>query len=124
MTVAGLMALAARTAPKAHGKDFVEVKVVTGEEVEALAAAMEEYGRASGKADFDRDGAGVRRSEAVLLVSLKNSQATGLNCGGCGFSTCAELTRRRGPEFDGALCAWRLLDLGIAIGSAVKQRVC
>jgi uncharacterized ferredoxin-like protein len=120
MTVAGLMALAARTAPKAHGKDFVEVKVVSGEEMEHLAAAMEEYGRISRKTDFDRDAAGVRRSEAVLLLSLKDPQTTGLNCGACGYATCAELTRRRGPEFDGPVCAWRLLDLGIAIGSAVK----
>ncbi len=42
--VAGLMALSARTAPKATGKDFVGIKVIEGEEVNRLADAMVQYG--------------------------------------------------------------------------------
>jgi uncharacterized ferredoxin-like protein len=121
-TVAGFMALSARTAPKAMGQDYLEIKVLTGEEVGALADAMIQYGEESGRPNYDRDGNNVRRSEAVLLISLRDSRNLGANCGACGFSSCmeAEKSRIEGPEFLGPLCAWRLLDLGIALGSAVK----
>ena len=39
-TVAGLMALAARTAPKACGIDSIKIEVLTGEEQKALGDAM------------------------------------------------------------------------------------
>ncbi|MBS4020994.1 MAG: hypothetical protein KGZ79_01035 [Dethiobacter sp.] len=120
-TVAQLMALSARTAPKAGGKDFVEIKVIKGEELNRLADDMVSYGEESGKGNFDRDGKNVRNSDAVLLLALKDAGKVGLNCGACGFSKCADLTEAvKGPEFDGPWCAWRLMDLGIALGSAVK----
>lgn len=120
--VAGLMALAARTAPKTAGKDFVELKVVDQEdELALLAAAMEKHGQLSGKQNWDRDGANVLHSQAVLLLSLKDARTAGLNCGACGFSRCSDLADlREGPEFSGPLCFWRAVDLGIALGSAVK----
>lgn len=118
---AELMAVSARTAPKGAGVDFVEIKVITGEQIQQLAQAMLAYGEQSGKGNFDRDGKNVARSEAVLLLSLKDAKPAGINCGACGFDRCTDLTeRRRGIEFDGPICAWRLLDLGIAAGSAVK----
>lgn len=119
--VAGLMALSARTAPKATGKDFVGIKVIEGEEVNRLADAMVQYGEESGKKNWDRDANNIRLSGAVLLISLDKPQPAGLNCGACGFKTCAELPKpREGTEFAGPLCAWRLMDLGIALGSAAK----
>lgn len=118
---AELMAISARTAPKTGGKDFVQTRVLSdSQEIGKLADAMLDYGRASGKKDFDRDGENVRNSAAVLLLSLKEPKTVGLNCGACGESKCEALKPREGSEFKGALCAWRLLDLGIAIGSAVK----
>jgi uncharacterized ferredoxin-like protein len=121
-TVAGLMALSARTAPKAIGQDYLEIKILTGEEIGALADEMFLYGKESGKPNFDRDSENVRKSQAVLLLSLLNAQNLGANCGACGFTSCAAAQDRRaeGPEFSGPICAWRLLDLGIALGSAVK----
>lgn len=119
--VAQLMALAARTAPKARGKDFVEIKVLEGRELARLADAMVAYGKESGRKDFDRDGENVRCSDAVVLLSLNRPQVAGLNCGACGYPSCAELAKLyEGPEFAGPLCAWRLIDLGIALGSAAK----
>ena len=38
--VADLMEVAARTAPKAVGKDFIEVKILTDEEKEKLGSEM------------------------------------------------------------------------------------
>ncbi len=120
--IAGMMAVAARTAPKSKGEDFVEITVLSGAKIKTLADAMVNYGLESKKPNFDRDGKNVRDSAAVLLLSLKKPAALGLNCGACGYDTCIELEDKltQGPEFAGPLCAWRLADLGIALGSAVK----
>ena len=121
-TVAKMMALAARTAPKAVGKDYLEIKIIEGDEVVKLAAEMIRYGEESGRPNYDRDGANVKDSQAVLLLGLKNPIPLGLNCGACGFATCSEMSKNLtlGPEFSGPLCVWRIVDFGIALGSAVK----
>jgi len=119
-TVAELMAISARTAPKAAGQDFVELKILTGADLELLGKEMAKFGEESGKKNFDRDGRNVAASDAVLLVGLKNPKVTGLNCGACGQPKCSMLASVEGPEFKGPLCAMRQIDLGIAIGSAVK----
>jgi uncharacterized ferredoxin-like protein len=120
-TIAELMAVAARTAPKAAGQDFVKTEIVEGDALVKLADAMLAYGAKTGKKNFDRDGKNIRDSAAVLLVGLKDGKSVGLNCGACGFKECKELPQaKEGPEFKGPHCAYRLLDLGIALGSAVK----
>ncbi|MCL6638733.1 MAG: DUF2148 domain-containing protein [Firmicutes bacterium] len=120
LLVAGLMALSARTAPKCLGQDFVRTRVIAGEDLAILAEAMERYGKEKGAANFDRDADNVRRSEALLLVALEDTKPLGLNCGACGHEKCSGLQPKEGPEFAGPLCAWRVLDLGIALGSAAK----
>ncbi len=121
-TVAKMMALAARTAPKAIGKDYLEIKIIEGDQVAKLADEMIRYGKESGRPNYDRDGANVKDSQAVLLLGLKNPIHLGLNCGACGFATCSEMSKNltAGPEFSGPLCVWRIVDFGIALGSAVK----
>lgn len=121
-TIAGMMAVAARTAPKAKGEDYIELKVLSGGELASLAEEMIKYGEETGRPNFDRDGINVRASDAVLLLSLLKPVYLGLDCGACGFDTCAEMEAnlKEGPEFRGPLCSWRLIDLGIALGSAVK----
>lgn len=118
--VAGLMELSARTAPKALGQDFIKARVISGEELVILADAMVRYGEDTGKVNFDRDAENIRCSEALLLLSLEQPKPVGLNCGACGKSSCSDLNSKEGPEFPGPLCAWRLIDLGIAVGSAAK----
>ena len=120
--VAQLMALSATTAPKSKGEDFVRTQVLTGQGLADLGSAMADYGQEAGKHNFDRDGANVAASEALLLVGLKKATPCGLDCGACGFATCADMLRhaRVDVEFQGPICAYRLLDLGIALGSAVK----
>ena len=119
-TAAELMAVSARTAPKAAGRDFVDIKVIGGEKIDKLADEMINYGIESGKGNFDRDGENVRDSGQVVLLSLNEADVLGLDCGACGFDKCEKLELKSGPEFDGPICAWRLMDLGIALGSAVK----
>ncbi len=118
--VADLMALSARTAPKAAGRDFISLKVIEGNDLTFLADEMVKYGEKTGKKNFDRDGKNVRESDALLLISLEAPDTIGLNCGACGNSRCADLEEHEGPEFIGPVCAWRLVDFGIAMGSAVK----
>jgi len=117
--VAELMSISARTAPKAAGKDFIVTAIVEGEDLAALAAKMYEFGERTGKGNFDRDGANVRDSAALLLIGIKDERALGLNCSACGAEKCIKPNAFEG-EFKGPHCAHRLLDMGIAIGSAVK----
>jgi len=118
-TVAELMTLSARTAPKSAGQDFVVVEIVEGENQRRLGEAMIAYGERTGKRKFDRDGQNVLASEVVVLVGLKDAKTLGLNCAACGSEACIQPNTTAG-EFCGPNCALRLLDLGIAIGSAVK----
>ncbi len=91
LNVAKLMVIAARTAPKARGEDKIKAAIVTGNEKDELANTMEEMGRV-------RDSKNVRNSGAVVLL---------------------------GVDFGTPIEEWinfkaKLLDLGIALGSAVK----
>jgi uncharacterized ferredoxin-like protein len=122
-TVAQLMAIAARTAPKSAGKDFIEIKILDGEDVKKLGEGMVRFGEEKKKKrNFDRDGKNTIESDVVVLIGLSNEKPVGLNCAACGYPTCADLTgaERTSGEFSGPHCAFRLLDLGIALGSAVK----
>ena len=117
--VAELMAIAARTAPKTVGEDFVAVRIAEGEALRRLGEGMIEYGKRSGKGNFDRDGKNVLSSSAVVLIGIKDADVVDLNCGACGAEACIVPNTYEG-EFKGPNCALRLLDMGIALGSAVK----
>jgi uncharacterized ferredoxin-like protein len=121
-TVTQMMAIAAITAPKAKGENFVAVEVLQGPVLQQLSQAMIAFGEKARKANFDRDGRNVAKSDAVMLIGLKEPNTAGLNCGACGYPSCAELLLQPAyeGEFRGPMCAYRLLDMGIAIGSAVK----
>jgi uncharacterized ferredoxin-like protein len=117
--VAELMALSARTAPKGRGDDFIVTGILEGKTLRTLADRMVEYGQRTRKDLFDWDADNVIHSGAVLLIGIKDAKALGLNCGACGQETCLTPNTYDG-EFSGPQCSLRMLDLGIAIGSAVK----
>jgi len=117
--VTALMEVAARTAPKAAGKDYIVVRTLKGDVLRDLAEKMVEFGIRTGKVNFDRDGKNVANSAAVVLIGIKDAATVGLNCGACGFEKCLKINTFEG-EFKGPQCAYRLLDMGIALGSAVK----
>jgi uncharacterized ferredoxin-like protein len=111
--VAQLMALAARTAPKAKGLDLLEIVVISGEEVARLSAKMTEIGDREKHPTFLRDAENIRQAQAILLLGSRR-QSVGLKyCSFCGWPNCAE------SEKAGAICAHNSGDLGIAVGSAV-----
>ena len=90
--------------------------------LQKLADEMVRFGARTGKKDFDRDAKGVAAADAMLLIGIKDAAALGLNCQACGFTSCAELDNQKKTdgEFKGPYCSFRMLDMGIALGSAAK----
>ena len=125
LQAAKLMLISARTAPKSAGIDDILAIVVYGKEKDAIVAEMEKIAeeRENASAGFKRDGQNLRDSEAVLLIGVRGKKKFGFNCGACGYPTCDEFgkaTKKRGQDFEGPNCIFKLLDLGIALGSATR----
>jgi len=123
LEAAKLMLISARTAPKSGGIDDVLTLIVYGEEKEALVREMERIGKERGIANFKRDAKNVRDSHVVVLVGVKGTKSFGLNCGACGYKNCENFKsagETMGQDFVGPNCILKVLDLGIALGSAVK----
>jgi uncharacterized ferredoxin-like protein len=125
-TVAGLMAIAARTAPKACGLDSIKIGIVTGKEQQALGNKMIAAAKETGM-DFLRiNGEQVKASDATVLIGVEGTKTLGINCGGCGYASCAEMVKaqkakkNKGSAYAGPNCVLKISDLGIAVGSAVK----
>ena len=124
--VAKLMALSARTAPKAKGVDVISVRIASGEELKTLAGSMKAFGDRSGHMFFHRDARNIEDSDCCVLIGVKGDSVLSLNCGGCGYPTCGDMLAARMEKhaselaFRGPNCVLRQADLGVAIGSAVK----
>ncbi|HTY15806.1 MAG TPA: DUF2148 domain-containing protein [Methanoregulaceae archaeon] len=125
-TVAGLMALSARTAPKGRGIDEIEIKIVTGGDLASLSEKMKAYGEVHNLAFFVRDGTSMALCDTCVLIGIREGTTTGIDCGGCGYPTCKDFfqafsqKKDRDTPFIGPNCTIRITDLGIAVGSAVK----
>jgi len=106
LRVAELMAAAAKTAPKARGVDNVVVAVIKNRnELDRLAKKMEELASEFGEF-FARDAKNVRDSEAVVLIGVK----------------VVDLGLKTPPDYKVDInTVMSLLNLGIALGSAVKM---
>ena len=135
------MLTAARTAPKARGVDIIEAILVEGDDLKILADKMVEIGNERNRPSFIRDAGNVLQAECIVAIGTRY-QSLGLNCGHCGFATCAERERGiycppvlggRGQRPEGVNnsqfsthnsqlsevpCALNSIDVGIAIGSA------
>lgn len=125
--VVKLMAASARTAPKAGGKDFLEIVVITKEEdLKRIAQAMKDYApKSTNEAYWLRDASNIENSQALLLVGLGKAVTAGYDCGGCGYPTCAEFSKHRELKekemgYSGPHCVMRMMDIGVALSSAAK----
>ena len=118
MEACKLMLASIRTAPKARGLDTISSCVLTGDEKKKIAQWLQEQDRPS---FFSRDGICVEKAQALLLVGVKG-EPVDLNCGGCGFETCRtfKTVEKKEGDYRGPNCVFKLIDLGIALGSAVK----
>ena len=110
LNVARQMMTAARTAPKGKGVDIIEVALVTDEDIKKLSEQLISLSEEKGMKFFLRDADNILSAECVLLIGTRELDQ-GLNCGHCGFPTCAERSA-------GVPCAINSVDVGIAIGSA------
>jgi uncharacterized ferredoxin-like protein len=120
--VAELMKSAAITAPKAAGQDFLEVKVATSDDMSKIVDEMFMIAKDRNIPGFERDGNNLKASQGLVLIGVKKHPGIGLDCTSCGFESCRafnEAARTQG-DFEGPNCMLRLLDLGIALGSAAK----
>ena len=124
--VAELMALAARTAPKGKGVDTIEVSVLAKKDLKALADRLGQLGVEKNIGFFLRDAKNIADADACILIGSRGDTVAGINCGACGYPTCAGLENARKKKklsftpYEGPNCAIRMTDLGIAVGSAVK----
>jgi uncharacterized ferredoxin-like protein len=137
--VAKLMAVAARTAPKTAGSDWVQIKLCTQEEKRNVADMMIKVAERKAKiveldnkdradaiiGDWKSDARVVGQANLMLLIGIQGRKVAKLNCGGCGFSDCAEMMKQKQltlekVDFPGPFCMFRMMDISIAAGSAVK----
>jgi uncharacterized ferredoxin-like protein len=129
-----LIAVAIRTAPKTCGEDNIVTCVASESQKERIAEMMEKKGRSKGKTNpleihyYQRDANNLRRSQAILLVGVKGtipkSLNNPLNCGACGYFSCNDFMKaekKMGEDYIGPLCIFQVIDLGVALGSAVKM---
>lgn len=117
LQIAMQMCAAARTAPKAHGKDTIHTLILTADDKNALADKMDAIGKElmgdKSNTWYGRDAANVRSSSAVVLIGVENIFRAVPHCGMCGHKNCQECNSV------GGRCAFAMIDLGIAISSAV-----
>lgn len=110
--IARKMAVAARTAPKTCGIDNIEVIAIDdGPAKKKIIEKMKEISKEETRPSFERDANSIEASPVIIVIGVKSNPA-GLNCGFCGYPTCAELSKTKG------VCAYNSIDLGIATDSA------
>jgi uncharacterized ferredoxin-like protein len=111
---ARFMVAAARTAPKTRGIDNIVTCVVDAKkDIRDLVLTMRAIAKRDNRPSIERDAGTIESLHAIVLLGVRRNPA-GLNCGFCGHSTCEEL------KSSGGMCAVNLIDLGIAVGSAVS----
>ena len=110
LNVAKQMMTAARTAPKGKGVDIIEVATITDKEIDMLSEELRAMYEKNGLKFFLRDADNILSAEAIVLIGTRE-QAQGLNCGHCGYATCAS-------RKEGVPCAINAIDIVIAGGSA------
>ncbi|MDR0537886.1 MAG: DUF2148 domain-containing protein [Tannerellaceae bacterium] len=109
LNAARMMMTAARTAPKGKGMDIIEVSIATDDDILRLSEKLYQLSDEMQHPFMKRDAANILNAEAVLLIGTR-THTHGLNCGHCGYSTCA------GKPLP-VPCALNTVDVGIALGS-------
>lgn len=108
------MLVAARTAPKGKGVNNIDIKLVTGKDIEELANKMKEIGNRTSVHIFERDAENILQAPVVFIIACRINPLGIQECGLCGFKNCDE--KRKYPNVP---CTFNTTDLGIALGSAV-----
>lgn len=115
LSVAREMCVAAQTAPKARGRDFLVMKILEKSDIVLLSNKMKEIAEKLDIASFKRDAENILSSPYMLLIGTKIQSAGLIKCGMCGYANCDEKNKHGKTP-----CVFNTGDLGIAIGSAVS----
>lgn len=136
--VAEVCVVAAVTAPKSGCQLFLKgsppllesIIVDSGEVRSRLAVWLRDRGARTSNHLWDRDADTAKRTALHLFIGLADWYPPFYDCGACGYATCAEFLNARRDHmskpdavdwgFRGPVCQLRCVDLGIAVGSAVK----
>ena len=114
--IARKMLTAARTAPKARGKDNLVMAIIGKEEIDKISEKIKQLNeREPLPAFFLRDAENILSAEYIVLIGTKIRSMGVDTCGLCGFKDCEE--KNQHPNHP---CAFNTSDLGIAVGSAVS----
>ncbi len=108
------MMAAARTAPKAKGRNTLEIIIVDGDDLKKLRMEMVRLGKETQTEFFIRDANHIPEIAAALLVGT-TIKTLGLNeiCQLCGFKNCSEK-----EKYPNTPCIFNTGDLHLALGSA------
>ena len=120
-SIARQILISARTSPKAGGRDDILTAIIEKQDIPEIIEEMRNIAkRGQRHSFFERDAKNLERSDGVLAIGVKGENM-GLDCGACGMS-CAEqaVAERKTQDYTGPNCIFKILDLGIAIGSAAK----
>jgi uncharacterized ferredoxin-like protein len=114
VNIGKIMSVAARTAPKSKGIDNIATAIITGEDIDKIRTQMKNYGEKKDIPFFVRDFNCTDSIYAILLVGVRKNPLGLPDCGYCGFPNCKKCTEA------GANCFFNIVDLGIAVSSAVN----
>ena len=113
INIGKIMSVAAKTAPKSKGIDNIISALVTDSDIDRIREQMKTYGENKNIPFFVRDFKCTNDVSAILLIGVKKNPLGLTDCGYCGFSNCKECVSA------GANCFFNIVDLGIAVSSAV-----
>jgi uncharacterized ferredoxin-like protein len=121
--VANLMAAAATTAPKSKGFDDLTIEIVSGVTIKQIAKEIQKMRQENLTSQtfwfLEPDAEAVKESTAIFLIGIRAKRPPlTLDCQACGFETCTDYEEAIRQNKTTALCAFKILDLGIALSSA------
>jgi uncharacterized ferredoxin-like protein len=113
--LARIILTAARTTPKGKGIDDIITCLLSKDEKNELASKMEELSEIKDLKFLIRDAQNIRDADAIVLIGLKSSGVSSLDCGVCGFGTCKEMLEHEKvqKEFIGPQCMIKYIKLFI-----------
>lgn len=104
----------AKTAPKARGIDHLIYRIAEKDDIVALSKEIEALGIEKDVPFFIRDSRNIQNLEYIVLIGVKDLARGVPQCGFCGYENCGHKLKNIGR------CAYDLLDMGVAIGSALS----
>jgi len=114
LDIAKEVCFAARTAPKTRGVDVIETAILNGDSILKIIEEMQRIFERTKREAFRKNAESLKNCHCIILLGAKLNRSGLEPCSFCGYKNCDE------NEKNNAMCAFNIIDLGIAIGSAVS----